>query len=138
MTFGPSNLVLWILNLSTTSNRQPPVLTRIGTLVTNPPSLIWSGVSQGFYMTSNTTNLGQLCVILIQSPQTSPRFSLNAGYLPRVGTLRLAKGYLRSSTVYPLQRCKLGDHDAVPCPRKPLEVLKVTMPGWNFSELLGS
>lgn len=45
-TFGPSRLVLWILNLSTTSNRQPPVLTRIGMLVTNP--IHWLGVSQGF------------------------------------------------------------------------------------------
>jgi hypothetical protein len=42
-------------------------------------------------------------------------------------------GFIRKSSIYPLGRCKAG-HLSVPCPRKPLDVLRVVMPGANFTE----
>ncbi|CAK9009382.1 unnamed protein product [Durusdinium trenchii] len=54
-------------------------------------------------------------------------------YIPRLGTLRTRGGRLPRAAIYPLQRCKCGSF-SVPCPARPLEVLKATMPGWNFSE----
>lgn len=63
------------------------------------------------------------------------RFCDHVGcYIPRdVGTFRTGKGFIRKSSIYPLGRCKAG-HLSVPCPRKPLDVLRVVMPGWNFTE----
>ena len=40
---------------------------------------------------------------------------------------------IRKTSIYPMARCKAG-HFSVPCPRKPLDVLRVVMPGWNFTE----
>ncbi|CAL1163300.1 unnamed protein product [Cladocopium goreaui] len=62
------------------------------------------------------------------------RFCDHVGcYTPHVGTFRAGKGFIRKSSIYPLGRCKAG-HLSVPCPRKPLDVLRVVMPGANFTE----
>ncbi|CAJ1339347.1 unnamed protein product [Effrenium voratum] len=59
---------------------------------------------------------------------------LSACWVPRNrGTLKANFGRLARRAILPLGRCRAG-HLAVPCPRRPLETLKATMPGVNFSQ----
>ncbi|CAE7752153.1 DEGP10 [Symbiodinium necroappetens] len=67
--------------------------------------------------------------VLFAQKYCLPQSLGSACWFPDDGTFHGSRGKLRVAAVRPLGRCKAGTL-SIPCPRKPLEVLKASSPPW--------